>query len=129
MVCNHTARIGCYRHYGNGYLIYHVTSYSKDCLPLRVETFHNNSQPYAIRLQWALWQLRYNRSNISRELARPPDQRTLLFIGRKLRMVHPHPTKFGNDRHCGSGYIVIWLRDFMNRICSKQVTILPDFMS
>ena len=65
------------------------------------------SPPCQIRWPQVLWYEIYNGSSLSRNLGRPQDERVIRRYGWEPLYVRPKFTKFGSQRHCGSGDIMV----------------------
>ena len=50
---------------------------------------------------------RYNGFKLSCDIARPPDSRAMGLFKYESLKVSYHPTKFGGNKHCGSGNAIL----------------------
>ena len=67
-----------------------------------------------------------NSLSLSHDLARSLDQKVMQLYGQKPLKVSHHPTKFGDQRHCGSRDIMVLMCDVI--LQNRMIEGSCDFM-
>ena len=87
-------------------------------MALWARAHHGKLQSYQIWWPWALWLWKYAFS-LSRSFKTPRDQRVMGFYGWDPVLASHHLAKFGGDRHCGSGDIMVLVVEEEDSKCCR----------